>query len=325
MKAIVCTKYGSPDVLQLQEVARPVPQDDELLIKIHAASINARDWRLMRARPFFVRLMPGSLFRPKNKVLGVDFAGQVEAAGNAAGQFKPGDDVFGYMPSASGRGTFAEYVCATENLAAYKPENLTYAQAAAMPLAALTALQGLRDDGAIQPGQKVLIHGASGGVGTFAVQIAKVLGAEVTAVCSTRNLEMARALGAEHVIDYKLEDFTQNGQHYDLILAVNGYRPLADYLRALKPEGCYVVTGGSMAQLFEAASKGKRISKAGKQKILVTSLRYAPKNLRWIKELLDSGKIVPVIDRCYPLAEAAEALRYFENVHPSGKVVLSMI
>ena len=325
MRAIVCTKYGSPDVLQLQEVARPVPRDDEILIKIHAASVNARDWRLMRARPFFVRLMPGSLFRPKNKVLGVDFAGQIEAAGSAVGQFKPGDDVFGYVPSASGRGTFAEYVCAAENLAAYKPENLTYAQAAAVPLAALTALQGLRDDGGIQPGQKVLIYGASGGVGTFAVQIAKVLGAEITAVCSTRNLELARALGAEHVIDYKLEDFTQKGQRYDLILAVNGYRPLADYLRALKPEGRCVVTGGSMSQLFEAASKGKRISRAGKQKILITSLKHDPKNLRWIKELLDSGKIVPVIDRCYPLAEAAEALRYFENVHPSGKVVLSVI
>ena len=223
MKAIICPRYGSPDVLQLKEVEKPVPQEDEVLIQIHAASLNSRDLRMLRANPVFMRLMPGGLFRPKNKILGADFAGRVEAIGRNVKQFKPGDEVFGYMPSATGRGTFAEYVCASEKFIALKPANLTFEQAAAVPLAAMTALQGLRDKGNIQPGQKVLIHGASGGVGTFAVQIAKAFGAEVTAVCSTRNLEMVRSLGADHVIDYKVEDFTQNGQQYDLILAVNGY------------------------------------------------------------------------------------------------------
>jgi NADPH:quinone reductase-like Zn-dependent oxidoreductase len=325
MKAIICTKYGSPDVLQLQEVPKPAPRDDEVLIKIHTASINARDWRFMRAKPFFVRLMPGSLSHPKNKVLGVDFAGQVEVTGRKVEQFKPGDEVFGYMPTASGRGTFAEYVCAKENLIAYKPTTLTYAQAAAVPLAAMTALQALRDNGNIQPWQKVLINGASGGVGTFAVQIAKAFGAEVTAVCSTRNLEMVRSIGADHVIDYKVEDFTQNGNQYDLILAVNGYHPISDYLRALKPEGNYVVAGGSMFQLAQAASNKKRNSNTRGQKITIASLVQSQKDLFLIKELLESGKIVPVIDGCYPLSKTPEAFWYFEKVHPKGKVVISLV
>ena len=249
MKAIICPRYGSPDVLQLREVEKPVPQADEVLIQIHAASLNSRDLRMLRANPFFMRLMPGGFFRPKNKILGGDFAGRVEEIGRGVTQFKPGDEVFGYLPSATGRGTFAEYVCARENYISLKPANLTFEQAAAVPLAAMTALQGLRDKGNIQPGQKVLINGASGGVGTFAVQIAKAFGAEVTAVCSTRNLEMVRSLGADHVIDYTKEDFTKNGLKYDLILAVNGYHPISDYLRALKPEGSYVVAGGSMLQL----------------------------------------------------------------------------
>ena len=268
MKAIICPRYGSPDVLQLREVLKPVPREDEVLIHIHAASLNSRDLRMLRAKPIFMRLMPGGFFRPKNKILGADFAGRVEAIGGNARLLKPGDEVFGYMPSATGRGTFAEFVCADEKTISLKPANLTFEQAAAVPLAAMTALQGLRDKGNIQPGQKVLIHGASGGVGTFAVQIAKAFGAEVTAVCSTRNLEMVRSLGADHVIDYKEEDFTQNGQQYDLILAVNGYHPISDYLRALKPEGTYVVAGGSMFQLFQVASNGKRISRTGGQKIV---------------------------------------------------------
>jgi len=325
MKAIICTKYGSPDVLQLQEVEKPAPQDDEVLIRIYAASVNARDWRFMRAKPFFIRLMPGGFLRPKNKILGADVAGRVEAVGSNVNQFKPGDEVFGYLPSATGRGTFAEYVCAKENLITLKPTNLTFEQAAAVPVAAMTALQGLRDDGNIQPGQRVLIQGASGGVGTFAVQIAKSFGAEVTAVCSTRNLEMVRSLGANHVIDYKKEDFTKNGQQYDLILAVNGYRPISDYLRALKPQGTYVVAGGSMFQLFQAASKGKRISNTGGQKIYIASLVQSQKDLILIKELIESGKIMPVIDGCYPLSKTAEAFWYFEKVHPKGKVVLSVI
>jgi NADPH:quinone reductase-like Zn-dependent oxidoreductase len=325
MNAIICPKYGSPDILQLKEVPKPAPQDDEVLIKIHAASINARDWRFLRAKPFFVRLMPGSLFHPTNIVLGVDFAGQVEAAGNKVEQFKSGDEVFGYMPTTSGHGTFAEYVCAKENLVAHKPVNLTYVQAAAVPLAAMTALQGLRVEGNIRPGQKVLINGASGGVGTFAVQIAKSFGAEVTAVCSTRNLGLVSSLGADHVIDYTVEDFTQSGLLYDLILAVNGYHPIGNYLRALKPNGSCVVAGGSMRQLIQAGSNRKRISRTGGQKINVLSLVQSQMDLILIKKLLESGEIQPVIDGCYQLSEIVEAFWYFEKEHPRGKVVVTMV
>ena len=324
MKAIICTRYGSPDVLQLQEVDKPVPSDNEVLIKIHAASINARDWRFMRAKPFFIRLTPGAFLQPKNKILGADLAGRVEMVGRNVKQFKSGDEVFGYLPSSTGRGTFAEYVCANEYAITLKPANLTFEQAAAVPLAAMTALQGLRDQGKIQPGQKVLIYGASGGVGTFAVQIAKALGAEVTAVCSTRNLEMVHSIGADHVIDYKREDFTQNGQHYDLILAVNGYRPISDYLRVLNPKGSYVVAGGSMLQLFQAASAGRKNLKNQRKSVSIASLVQNHNDLIFLKELLESGKIVPVIDGCYPINKTAEALWYFEKVHPKGKVIISM-
>jgi len=324
MKAIVCAKYGSPDVLQLQEVAKPAPQDDEVLIRIYAASVNARDWRFMRAKPFFIRLMPGGFLQPKNKILGADVAGRVEAIGRYVKQFKPGDEVFGYLPSATGRGTFAEYVCANEKAIALKPANLTFEQAAAVPVAAMTALQGIRDKGNIQPGQKVLINGASGGVGTFAVQIAKAFGAEVTAVCSTRNLEMVHSIGADHVIDYKVEDFTQNGQRYDLILTVNGYHPISDYLRALSPDGIYVVAGGSMIQLFQVSLQGRRTSKTGSQKTYVVSLVQSQKDLIFMKELVESGKVVPVIDGCYPLSKTAEAFRYFEKEHAQGKVVITV-
>jgi NADPH:quinone reductase-like Zn-dependent oxidoreductase len=324
MKAIICSKYGSPNVLQLREVSKPVPQEDEVLIQIHAASLNSRDLRMLRANPFFMRLMPGGLFRPKNKILGADLAGRVEAIGSNVKQFQPGDEVFGYLPSATGRGTFAENVCARENLMALKPANLTFEQAAAVPEAAMTALQALRDNGNIQPGQKVLINGASGGVGTFAVQIAKAFGAEVTAVCSTRNLDMVRSLGADHVIDYTREDFTRNGQQYDLILAVNGYHPLSDYLRALKPEGTHVVAGGAMMQLIQAAGNKKRNSDGGGQKTSIASLVQSQKDLTFIKELLESGKVVPVIDGCYPLSKTAEAFRYFEKEHARGKVVITV-
>ena len=325
MKAIICPRYGSPDVLQLREVAKPVPQEDEVLIQIHAASLNSRDLRMLRANPLFMRLMPGGLFRPKNKILGADVAGRVEAIGSNVKQFTPGDEVFGYFPSATGCGTLAEYVSANEKYLTLKPANLTFEQAAAVPLAATTALQGLRDKGNIQSGQKVLINGASGGVGTFAVQIAKSFGAEVTAVCSTRNLEMVRSLGADHVIDYTKEDFTQNGQKYDLILAVNGFHPISDYLHALKPEGTYVVVGGSIIQIFQAASNGRKISKTGSQKTTVFSLVQNQEDLIFIKELLESGKIMPVIDECYPLSKTPEAFWYFEKVHPKGKVVISVV
>jgi NADPH:quinone reductase-like Zn-dependent oxidoreductase len=250
-------------------------------------------------------------------------AGLVEAVGSDVKQFRPGDEVFGYLSRYGGR-TIAEYVCAGENEIALKPANLTFEQAAAVPLAAITALQGLRNKGNLRPGQKVLINGASGGVGTFAVQIAKAFGAEVTAVCSTRNLEMVRSLGADHVIDYKVEDFTQNGQRYDLILAVNGYHPISAYLHALKLEGIYVVAGGSMAQLFQAASNRKSISRTGSQKIVVLSLEYNQKDLVDIKDLLESGKIMPVIDGCYPFRKTPEAFWYFEKAHPKGKVVITM-
>ena len=324
MKAIICPTYGSPDVLQLQDVVKPVPQEDEVLIQIHAASLNSRDLRMLRANPFFIRLMPGGLFRPKNKILGADVAGRVEAVGRNVRQFKSGDDVFGYLPSATGRGTFAEYVCVKENLIALKPVNLTFEQAAVVPEAAMTALQGLRDKGNIQLGQKVLIYGASGGVGTFAVQIAKAFGAEVTAVCSTRNLDMVRSLGADHVIDYTREDFTRNRQPYDLILAVNGSRPISDYLSVLKSDGTYVVAGGSMLQLFQAVFQGRQTSKVGDKKTYVVSLVQNQKDLLFLKELLESGKIVTIIDRCYPLSETTGAFWYFEKEHAKGKVVITM-
>ena len=324
MKAIVCTKYGSPDVLQLQEVEKPTPKDDEVLIKIHAASINSRDWRMMRANPFFIRLVPGGFLQPKNKILGADVAGQVEAVDRCVKQFKPGDEVFGYLPSATGRGTFAEYVCANENAITLKPANLTFEQAASVPVAALTALQGLRDKGNIQPGQKVLINGASGGVGTFAVQIAKAFGAEVTAVCSTRNLEMVCSIGADHVIDYTREDFTRNGQRYDLILAANGYHPISDYLHVLNPEGSFVVAGGSMLQLIQAALLGRQTSKTGNRKTYVVTLVQSQKDLILMKELLESGKVVPVIDGCYPLSKTPDALWYFEKEHAKGKIVITV-
>jgi NADPH:quinone reductase-like Zn-dependent oxidoreductase len=325
MKAIICPRYGSPDVLQLREVLKPVPREDEVLIHIHAASLNSRDLRMLRAKPIFMRLMPGGFFRPKNKILGADFAGRVEAIGGNARLLKPGDEVFGYMPSATGRGTFVEFVCADEKTISLKPANLTFEQAAAVPLAAMTALQGLRDKGNIQPGQKVLIHGASGGVGTFAVQIAKALGAEVTALCSTRNLGMARSIGADHIIDYTKEDFTQNGRQYDLILAVNGYHPLSDYMRALNPEGILAISGGSLVTIFQAARNAKRVSKGGGQKIYVVSLKHNQEDLIFIKELLESGKIKPVIDECYSLSKTPEAFWYFEKEHPRGKVVITLV
>ncbi len=324
MKAIICTKYGSPDVLQLQDVEKPAPQDDEVLIRIYAASINSRDWRMTRANPFFIRLATGGFLQPKNKILGADVAGRVEAVGSNVKQFMSGDEVFGYLPSATGRGTFAEYVCANESAITLKPANLTFEQAAAVPVAAMTALQGLRDKGNIQPGQKVLINGASGGVGTFAVQVAKAFGAEVTAVCSTRNLEMVRSIGADHVIDYTKEDFTRNGQRYDLILAANGYHPISDYLHVLNPEGSFVVAGGSMLQLIQAALLGGQTSKTGNRKTYVVTLVQSQRDLIFMKELLESGKVVPVIDGCYPLSKTPDALWYFEKEHAKGKIVITV-
>ena len=324
MKAIVCTRYGSPNTLQLREVAKPTPRDGEVLIRIHAASINARDWRLLRAQPFFVRLMPGGLLRPRNAILGADFAGRVEETGSHVTRFRPGDDVFGCLPSSARRGTLAEYVCADEHLIVPKPANVPFEQAAAAPLAAMTALQGLRDSGGVRAGQKVLIHGASGGVGTFAVQIAKALGVEVTAVCSTRNVDMVRSLGADLVVDYTKEDFTTGKQHYDVILAVNGYHPIADYLRALRSGGTCVVIGGSMLQLIQAASARQRTSGTGDRRVVVCSMARRQQDLVQIGEYLASGKIRAVVDAVYPLSRTAEAFWYFEREHARGKVVISM-
>jgi NADPH:quinone reductase-like Zn-dependent oxidoreductase len=323
MKAIVCTKYGSPDVLQVKEVGKPAPRDDEVLVKIHAASVNAYDWHLLTADIFLVRLMGGGLLRPKHSIPGADIAGRIEAAGSHVRQFRQGDEVFGDI-SACSAGGFAEYVSVPESSLALKPTNLTFEEAAAVPMAAITALQGLRDLGHIQAGQKVLIQGASGGVGTFAVQIAKSFGAEVTAVCSTRNLGQARSLGADHVIDYTKEDFTKSGQQYDLILAANGYHPLSAYKCALTPQGIYVMAGGSGAQIFQAMLLGSWMSKTGGRKMGGVSAKPNQQDLTFMKGLLEAGKVVPVIDRRYPLSEAAEALRYLGEGHARGKIVITV-
>jgi NADPH:quinone reductase-like Zn-dependent oxidoreductase len=323
MKAIVCTKYGPPDVLQLQEVAKPTPKEDEVLVKVHAASVNAYDWHLLTADVFLVRLMGGGLLRPKKTIPGVDIAGRIEAAGSNVKQFRPGDEVFGDI-SACGNGGFAEYVSVPENALALKPATLSFEEAAAVPLAATTALQGLRDQGKIQAGQKVLINGASGGVGTFAVQIAKSFGAEVTAVCSTRNFDMARTLGADRVIDYTKEDFTHNGQTYDLILAANGYHPLSAYKRALTPQGIYVMVGGTPAQIFQAMLLGAWMSENGGKRLGGFTAKANQKDLVMLKALVEAGKVVPVIDKRYSLSEAAEALRYLGAGHARGKVVITV-
>src|SRR5438552_4975685 len=267
MKAIVYHTYGSPDVLKLEEVEKPTHKDNEVLVKVHAASVNAGDWaHLLRGKPFLMRLMGFGLLKPKHTILGSDIAGRVEEVGRNVTQFQSGDEVFGNTAK-SGFGGFAEYVAVPENALVLKPSNISFEEAAAVPQAALTALQGLRDKGHIQKGQKVLIHGASGGIGTFAVQLAKAFGADVTAVCSTRNVDIVGSIGADHVIDYTQEDFTKNGQRYDLILAVNGYHSISAYKRALTPSGVYVTTGGSNAQMFQAMLLGPLISRTGRQKM----------------------------------------------------------
>jgi NADPH:quinone reductase-like Zn-dependent oxidoreductase len=323
MRAMVYHTYGSPDVLQLEEVQKPVPQDDEVLIKVYAAGANAGDWHLLRAQPFLMRFMGFGLLKPKHTILGSDIAGRVETVGRNVTQFQIGDEVFGNT-AMSGFGGFAEYVSVPEHALVLKPTNLSFEEAAAVPQAALVALQGLRDKGHIQKGQKVLIYGASGGIGTFAVQIAKAFGAEVTGVCSTRNVDIVRSIGVDYVIDYTQEDFTRNGQRYDLILAVNGYHSISEYKRALHPEGVYVMTGGSNAQMFQAMLLGPLISMTGRQKMGNSTHKPNKKDLVFMKELLEAGKVVPVIDRRYPLGETAEAIRYLEEGHARGKVVITV-
>jgi len=314
MKAILFTEYGSPDVLQYKDAEKPAPADDEVLIKVLAASANPADWHIMRGAPFLARLEFG-LWKPKNPTLGADVAGIIEAVGKNVTQFQVGDEVFGEIF----KGSFAEYVCASEKLFAAKPANTSFEAAAAVPLAAFTALQGLRDKGQIRSGQKVLINGASGGVGTFAVQIAKSYGTEVTGVCSTRNLDLVRSIGADHVIDYTKEDFTNNGQQYDLIFDTIGNLSVSGCQRALSPNGICAIAGfTTMFHLFQVMLLG------GKKVGMMETAKADKKDLLFIKELLETGKVVPVIDRTYKLSETAEAIRYLETSRARGKVVITV-
>lgn len=319
MKAIVYTKFGPPDVLELKEVEKPTPGENEVLVKVHAASINYGDKALVKGEPFLVRLMGYGLLKPKYAIPGGDIAGRVEAVGRNAKQFQPSDEVFGDIGDC-GFGAFAEYVAVPENVLALKPVNLTFEEAAAVPQAAVVALQGLRDKGQIQPGQKVLINGASGGVGTFAVQIAKALGTEVTAVSSAKNLDLVRSIGADHIIDHTREDFTKGERRYDLIFDIVANRSVSDYLRALTSQGHYVACAFNPTSLF----LGPFISKKDGKK--ASSLNHKPnlKDLVFMKELLEAGKVVPVIDKRFPLSAVAEAMRYLEAGHHRGKVVITM-
>ena len=319
MKAIICTKYGSPDVLQFKEVDKPTPQDNEVLVKVHVSSVNASDVEIMRGRyqPPFSR-------KPRYEILGSDIAGRIEAVGSNIEQFQPGDDIFGDS-FGCGWGAFAEYVCVPEKVITLKPASMTFEDAATLPQAAIVALQGLRKKRQIQPGQKVLINGAGGGMGTFAVQIAKLFGAEVTGVDSAEKLDMLRSIGADHVIDYTQEDFSKSGQRYDLILDVAGHHSIRDYKRALNPKGILAVVGGSKGTLLQAVFLGPLISIFGSKKMGILAWKPNKKeDLAFLIELLEAGKIVPVIDRRYPLSEVAEALRYLEEGHAQGKLVINM-
>jgi NADPH:quinone reductase-like Zn-dependent oxidoreductase len=323
MKAIVCTKFGPPDLLQLLEVEKPTPEDNEVLVKVYASSVNYNTLIRVTGGMLMARLMGIGLLKPKHQIPGNDVAGRVEVVGKNVRQFRPGDEVYGDLIEC-GLGAFAEYVAVPENVLSLKPVNATFEEAAAVPEAAVVALQGLRDAGKIKPGQKVLIYGASGGIGTFAVQIAKSFGAEVTGVCSTRNLDLVSAIGADHIIDYTKEDFTQNGQRYDLILAANGYHPILSYKRALSPKGIYVMSGGSMTQVFQAMLLGPWISMTGSKKMGNVMANPNQKDLVVMKELLEAGKVVPVIDRYNPLRAVPEALQYLEEGHAQGKVVITV-
>jgi NADPH:quinone reductase-like Zn-dependent oxidoreductase len=327
MKAIVYHRYASPDqVLELTDIDKPPVQDDEVLVRVHAASINPADWHLVRGEPYIARLQFG-LRKPKDNVLGCDVAGQVEAVGKNVTIFQPGDQVYGSL-FGHGLGALAEYACMSDDLVALKPANLSFDQAAAVPLAALTALQGLRDHGRIEPGHKVLIIGASGGVGTFAVQIAKSFGAEVTGVCSTRNVDMVRSIGADDVIDYTQEDFADSGQRYDLIFQSAGTRSASACRRVLTSKGTLVLSSGE--------SHGRWIGPVGRiirarllslfvsQRMANFTMKPNKKDLQTLKELIEAGKLTPVIDRTHSLTEVAEAVRYVEEGHSQGKVVITV-
>jgi NADPH:quinone reductase-like Zn-dependent oxidoreductase len=322
MKAAIYTRYGPPPVVQIVDVEKPIPQGNEVLIKVRVASVNPLDWHFMRGMPYFLRIAAG-LRKPKDKRLGADVAGQVEAAGKNVTQFRPGAEVFGVC-----HGAFAEYACASESKLVLKPDNVTFEQAASAPVAAFTALQGLRDKGHLQPGHKVLINGAAGGVGTFTVQIAKSFGAEVTGVCSTRNLDMVRSIGADHVIDYTREDFTKSGQRYDLIFDCVGNHSLFACRRVLNPNGIYIGAGGStgwwMIGTLARAITMPMISRVASQKLVMILANPNKEDLTIIGELMKAGKVTPVIDRRYGLDEVPEAIRYLEEGHARGKVIITL-
>ncbi|MGG0369597.1 NAD(P)-dependent alcohol dehydrogenase [Priestia endophytica] len=313
MKAIVCNKYGSPDVLELKEIKKPLPTENQILVKVHSASLNFGNLVLLKGKPFLARFAFG-LMRPRYSIPGGDIAGKVEAVGKDVKLFQVGDEVFGDL-SGCGWGGFAEYVTVPEYALTLKPANISFEEAAATPMAGVTALQGLRDKGKIKSGQKVLIYGASGGVGTFAVQIAKSFGVEVTGVCSTRNLEILHSIGADHIIDYTKEDFTKNEECYDLILGVNGSNSISAYKRVLKPNGNFVHVGGSESQLFQTLVLGPFISMSGSKKISNLLQRANQKDLNYVRELLDTGKVKPIINKRYKLNEVTEAFKYFQEGH----------
>ena len=323
MKAIVQTEYGSPEVLSLQEVDKPVVTANGVLVRVRATSVNAGDWHLMRGDPFLTRLIFGGILKPKIQILGMDIAGCVEEVGKDVTQFQVGDEVFGDL-SECGFGAFAEYVCATETALSLKPTNISFEQAATVPLAALTALQGLRDCGRVKSGQKVLINGASGGVGSFAVQIAKALGAEVTAVSSKKKMEMIETLGADYIIDYTQTDITKNGQEYDLILDAAAYRSVFDYRSILKADGTYVLIGGSIARLFQVLLFGSVISRIMRRKVKCLTAKPNRSDLVILKELIEAGKIVPFVDRTYSLSEVPEAIRQLEQRQVQGKIAINI-
>jgi NADPH:quinone reductase-like Zn-dependent oxidoreductase len=320
MKAIVYHQYGSPDVLKLEEVAKPTPGDDEVLIKVHAVSVNRSDWEGLTGKPLYARI--GGLLKPRHQILGSDVAGRVEAAGRSIRQFQPGDAVFGEMLGYSGG--FAEYVCAREKRLVLKPASMTFEEAAAIPQAAVIALQGIRDKGQVQPGQKVLINGAGGGAGTFAVQLAKLFGAEVTGVDNTGKMDFMRSLGADHVIDYTREDFTKTGKQYDLILDVIAHRSVFACKRALRPNGSYFAVGGSVAIFFQILLLGPWIRRTTGKKIRILAVQPNRKDLVFVTELCEAGKVVPFIDRRYPLSEVPEALKYLGEGRAKGKVVITV-
>ncbi len=324
MKAIVRYRYGSPNVLELREIDKPVVKDESVLVRVHAASLNSGDLDYLHGRPLIARVGTG-LRTPWNRRLGVDVAGQVEAVGKGVTHLRPGDEVFGDLTQ-HGFGAFAEYVCAPATAFAPKPARMTFEEAATVPQSAVLALQGLRGKRQIQPGHKVLINGAGGNVGPFAVQIAKSFGAEVTGVDRTSKLDMLRSIGADHVIDYTREDFTQSGQRYDRILDLVARRSIFDCRRALNPQGVYVLQGGSTGPLFQAAVLGPLISMTGSKKMGVMWWwrPFQQEDVAFVKELIEAGRVAPVIDRRYPLTEVPEALRYLEEGHARGKIVITV-